>query len=286
MKMSAHHVEADLDAALEIGVDYMILDGRGGGTGAAPVLFRDHISVPTVPDSRIVRLLNHADDNMVIAQRLGEWISNAAELEIDIAMGNIALDHLGVARALYTHAGEIEGSGRNEDDLAMLRSEREFTNLLLVEQPNGDFAHSIVRQLMFDAYQLLLWKDLAGSDDETLAGIAARALKEAQYHLRFSSGWVIRLGDGTGESHRRTQGAVDALWTYTSELCEGNDYGPSWEKIVGHVLAEATLAVPVDPYQKSGGEPGTTLSISGSSSPRCSRCSVLTRGWNGDRLHL
>lgn len=201
-------------------------------------------------------LINHADDNMVLAQRLGELISNAPELELDIAIGNIGLDHLGVARALYTYAGEREG--KTEDDYAMLRSEREFTNLLLVEQPNGDFAHTIVRQMLFDAYQLLLWEDLAGSEDQVLAGIAAKALKEASYHWRFSSGWVVRLGDGTEESHRRTQAALDDLWRFTDEMFDGDAarYRDPWDSMIDIVLEEATLTRPGDLYQRSGGRDG------------------------------
>jgi ring-1,2-phenylacetyl-CoA epoxidase subunit PaaC len=195
---------------------------------------------------------------MVLAQRLGEWISKAPELEEDIALGNIALDHLGVARALYTHAGEVEGLGRTEDDLAMRRSERDFMSALLVEQPNGDFAHTMVRALFFDAYQVELWADLADSVDPTLAGIAARALKEARYHLRHSSAWVVRLGDGTGESHRRAQDAVGALWRYTAELFEGDadSYRSGWQKRIVEVLDEADLIIPDDPYQRSGGRRG------------------------------
>lgn len=209
-------------------------------------------------DPYFMRLLSHADDNMVLAQRLGGWISRAPELEIDIALGNIALDHLGVARALYTHAAQVEGKGRGEDDLAMLRTEREYLNLLLVEQPNGDFAHTMVRQLFFDAYQVELWRDLGGSDDDTLSGIAARAAKEAAYHLRYSSGWVIRLGDGTEESHRRAQGAVEALWQFTAEmfLDDVAAFRPAWARTVGDVLARATLSVPDDPYQRTGGRQG------------------------------
>jgi ring-1,2-phenylacetyl-CoA epoxidase subunit PaaC len=195
---------------------------------------------------------------MVLSQRLGDWISRAPELEEDIALGNIALDHLGVARALYTHAGEVEGVGRSEDDLAMGRSEREFMNSLLVEQPNGDFAQTVVRGFLFDCYQLGLWSDLARSDDPTLSGIAARALKEARYHFRHSSGWVVRLGDGTDESNRRTQAAVDALWRYTGELFEGDagPYLPDWQRQVEGVLDQAGLAVPEDGYQRSGGRRG------------------------------
>jgi ring-1,2-phenylacetyl-CoA epoxidase subunit PaaC len=209
-------------------------------------------------DPVVTRLLNHADDNMVLAQRLGEWISNAPELELDIAIGNIALDHLGVARSLYTHAGAVEGRGRTEDEFAMRRSEREFTNLLLVEQPNGDFAHTIVRQAFFDLYQQLLWADLAKDGDETLAGIAARAAKENAYHHEFSGNWLVRLGDGTEESHVRAQKAVDRLWMFTGEMFqhETAGYRGRWEAAADDLLAEATLTVPEDPYQKSGGRVG------------------------------
>jgi len=207
---------------------------------------------------RFTFLLAHADDNMVIAQRLGDWISNAPELETDIAFGNTALDHLGVARALYTHAGEVEGEGRTEDDLAMFRTEREYMNLLIVEQPNGNFADTMVRQMLFDAYQLELWTDLSQSDDPVLAGIAARANKEAAYHFRNSSGWVIRLGDGTEESHEKMQSALDSLWKYTGEMFEESAAGylSAWGHVVGDVLSEATLSEPDDSYQRSGGRRG------------------------------
>jgi ring-1,2-phenylacetyl-CoA epoxidase subunit PaaC len=210
------------------------------------------------PSDMVTFLLAHADDNMILAQRLGEWISNAPELEIDIALGNTALDHLGVARALYTYAGEVEGRDRDEDDLAMFRSEREFTNLLLVEQPNGDFAHTIARQLFVDVYQTILWDDLSASEDLRLAGIASKALKEARYHFRFSSGWMARLGDGTDESHRRAVAGVEHMWRFTAEMFEGNSarYRESWETIVSDVLGEATLSIPGDPYQRSGGRSG------------------------------
>jgi ring-1,2-phenylacetyl-CoA epoxidase subunit PaaC len=213
-----------------------------------------------LPDSgdRLTMLLAHGDDNMILAQRLGEWISNAPELEIDIALGNIALDHLGVARSLYTHAGEVEGQGRTEDDFAMFRDERQFTNLLLVEQPNGDFAHSVLRQLYFDAYQIPLWENLSASEDDTLAGIAAKALKEAHYHLRFSAGWTVRMGDGTEESHARAQSAAHALWRFTAEMFEdeAERYRPAWEKTIEEVFTEANLEVPDDSYQRTGGRSG------------------------------
>lgn len=205
-------------------------------------------------EPRLRMLVSHADDNMVLAQRLGEWISNAPDLELDIALGNLALDHLGVARALYSHAGEIEGEGRTEDDFAMRRTEREFLNVLLVEQPNGDFAQTLVRQFFFDAYQRLLWADLAKTSDETLVGVAGRAAKEAAYHHEFSSSWVIRLGDGTEESHRRAQAAVDTLWRFTGELARS--FADEWRRDVEDVFSEAGLMVPEDHYQRSGGREG------------------------------
>ncbi len=216
-------------------------------------------SVPRTPTAGdgLAGLIGHADDNLVLAHRLGEWISNAPELELDIALGNIGLDHLGVARAFYTRAGEAEG--RTEDDYAMLRDERQFTNLLLVEQPNGDFASTMVRQFLFDAYQLQLWGDLSSSADEMVAGIAAKALKEASYHFRFSSGWLTRLGDGTEESHRRTQVALDHLWQFTDEMFETPEtagYRQGWDRLVADTVSEATLALPTDPYQRSGGRQG------------------------------
>ncbi len=217
-------------------------------------------------------VLRHADDCLVLAQRLGEWSSRAHELEEDIALTNIALDLLGQARHLYSLAGVREGMGRVEDDFAFFRSEREFSNVLLVEQPNGDFAFTMARQLFFDAYQLPFWQDLASSSDPDLAGIAAKAAKETAYHLRHSSTWVRRLGDGTQESHTRMQFAVDSLWRFTAELTTGDDLdrrlaadgigidpgalAPRWTSTVHNVLHEATLTVPDDPFQRTGGRAG------------------------------
>jgi len=212
-------------------------------------------------------LLRLADDNVVIGQRLGEYISRAPDLEEDLAVANIALDHIGVAQHLYTYAGELEDAGRSEDDLALGRTEREFTNALLVEQPHDGFGELIARQFLFDAYQIELWDAVSRSSDERLAGIAAKALKEARYHLRHTSGWVIRLGDGTEESHRRMQAGIDAMWRFTGELFETDDLDlaagvdpaslrPAWDSTVDEVLAEATLARPDDPYQATGGRRG------------------------------
>ena len=217
-------------------------------------------------------VLRHGDDNLVLAQRLGEWIASAPELELDIALANIAVDHLGVARSLLGHAAEVEGAGRDEDALAMGRTERQFTNLLLVEQPNGDFAVTIARQFLFDAYQVELWQALTSSTDPTLAGVAGKAVKESAYHLRFSSDWVVRLGDGTDESHRRVQQAIDQLWRFTGEMLVGDDVdvemaalgvGPDpatfaapWTDTVTDVLQKATLAVPTDDFARLGGRSG------------------------------
>lgn len=216
-------------------------------------------------------LLRHADDNLVLSQRLSEYISYAPELEEDLAVANIALDHLGVAMHLLEYAA-ASGNGRTADELAFLRSEREFFNLLLVEQPNEDFAHIVTRQFFFDAYQSVLWPALTRSSDATLAGISAKAAKEAAYHLRHSSGWMIRLGDGTAESHARTQVAIDALWRYVGEMFESDELDTEmvadgigvdtttlhgeWDIVVSATLDEATLAKSEDEYQRRGGRDG------------------------------
>lgn len=215
-------------------------------------------------------VLRHADDNLVLAQRLGEWISRGPELEEDIALGNIALDHLGVARYLLQYAAELLGDGWTEDRLAFDRTDRQYTNALLFEQPNGDFATTMARQLFVDAYQVPMWEAMADTADAMLAAIAGKAVKEATYHLRHSSTWVIRLGDGTRESHQRMQSAVDALWRFTGELLESDELerqlgdravdmtsiAPEWRTTVARVLDEATLALPDDPFQRSGGRSG------------------------------
>ncbi|MFP5331419.1 MAG: 1,2-phenylacetyl-CoA epoxidase subunit PaaC [Acidimicrobiia bacterium] len=217
-------------------------------------------------------VLGLADDNLVLAQRLGEWISRGPDLEEDIALANFAIDHLGQARALLTHAGQLEGRGRDEDDLAMHRSEREFTNLLICELPNGHFGDTMARAVCIDAYQVPLWEALSSSEDETLAGIAQKAVREARYHLRHSSTWVVRLGDGTDVSHDRMQQAIDRVWRFTGEMfapdpvaTEMADRGigvdPStlydrWWGTVSEVLERATLAVPTDTMHRTGGRLG------------------------------
>jgi len=230
------------------------------------------VNTVTTGNPLLTYVVRHADDNVVLGQRLAEYISYAPELEEDLAVGNFALDHIGVANHLFTYAAESEGGNRDADGFAMLRSEREYTNLLLVEQPHEDFAGLMVRQFFFDAYQLPLWEAMSSSTDPTIAGIAQRASKEATYHLRHSSRWVIRLGDGTPESHRRMQEAVDRLWKFTSEMfaadgvdaelaASGIGVDPStleegWFETVDAVLEEATLTRPADPFQASGGRTG------------------------------
>lgn len=217
-------------------------------------------------------IVRHADDNVVLSQRLCEYISRAPDLEEDLAIANFALDHIGVAQHLFNYAAGVEGDGTDADALAMMRSERQFTNVLLVEQPHSDFADLMVRQFFFDAYQVPLWSALSGSADSTISGIAQRASREATYHLRHSSGWVGRLGDGTAESHNRMQAAVDRMWRYTDELFDADQIDvemartgagvdpstlkPQWQMTVDSVLEKATLTRPADPFQTRGGRKG------------------------------
>ena len=204
--------------------------------------------------------LRLGDDALVLAQRLGGWIANAPQLEEDVALANIALDLLGQARALLSYAGEVEGAGRDEDDLAYLREERDFLNLQLVELPNGDFATTIARQLVFSTWQLALHQRLTSSSDETLAGVAGKAVKEVAYHRDHATQWVLRLGDGTEESHRRMQAGLRTVWPYVPEMFRTDELEQSlaaegvavdvsslhaeWEAYVLPLLDQATLEVP------------------------------------------
>jgi ring-1,2-phenylacetyl-CoA epoxidase subunit PaaC len=220
-------------------------------------------------EARFRYVLRLADASLILSQRLGEWIGHAPALEEDLGLANIALDLMGQARLLLTYAGEVEGKGRTEDQLAFLREHRDFLNPTLVEQPNGDFGQTIVRQFLFDAWQLELYERLASCSDARLAEIAAKGVKETRYHLRYSSNWVIRLGDGTQESRQRVQTALDVLWPYTTELFQPDDLDrqmleagvapdlaamrASWNASVEGVLREATLQRPADrPYHWFG----------------------------------
>lgn len=201
-------------------------------------------------------LLQLGDDALVAAQRLAEWHASSPEMEEDVALANIALDQLGAARLLLSYAGELEGLDRDEDALAYLRDDREFRNCLLVELPNGDFAVTMAKLLFLSAYQLRLYTALAGHPDARLAAIAGKARKESAYHLDHSSQWTVRLGDGTEESYRRMQDAVDELWPYTHELTDGDVSRADWLSTVEPVLAKATLDRPADGWAPAGGRTG------------------------------
>jgi len=217
-------------------------------------------------------VLSLADDALVLGHRLSEWSGRGPTLEEDIALSNLALDLIGQARLCYAYAGEVEGEGRDEDALAYRRDEHGYRNLLLLEQPNGDFAMTMARHLLYAACLDPYFKALSASADPRLAGIGAKAAKEMAYHLRHAAEWVIRLGDGTEESRARTAAALDELWMYTGEMFEMDagegvlaaqgiavDRGslrPVWEATLARVLAEATLARPADRWMQHGGRAG------------------------------
>jgi ring-1,2-phenylacetyl-CoA epoxidase subunit PaaC len=217
----------------------------------------------------VIRL---ADNALILGHRLSEWSSFAPILEEDLALTNIALDLLGRAQALYKYATEIEGKGRTEDDLVYKRAERQFFNVLLVEQPNGDFASTIARQIFNSAYELLFLEELSKSKDATLSALAIKCLKEVRYHWRHAHDWLLRLGDGTEESHERMQRGVDDLWMFTGELFEideveailieegiavdNSSVYEAWNKMVTDAIKEATLKRPADGYMQTGGRNG------------------------------
>ena len=220
-------------------------------------------------EARLRYLLRLGDTSLILGQRLAEWVGHSPALEEDLGLANLSLDLLGQARLLLSYAGELEGEGRDEDALAFLRDAPAFANLTLAEQPNGDFGNTIVRQCLLDAWQLETYTELAQSADGRLAGIAAKAVKEKTYHWRFSSGWLVRLGDGTDESHRRVQTALDDLWRFTAELFAADEVDdalaengvaprlselqPRWSTRIDEVLQEATLVRPPDvPYLWQG----------------------------------
>ena len=224
-------------------------------------------------DAKVSAYATRLGDNaLVLGQRMIEKVAAYPELEEELANANFALDYIGQARMYYTLAGELEGTGRGEDDFAFRRPEHEYRNLLLVEQPNGHFGDSIVRQVLFESWYVLLLDALARCKHEGLSTIASRAIKEVRYHLRHSSQWLIRLGDGTDESHDRVQQSLDHLWRYTGEMFvpdeldedirvtfEGPDLGlieAVWRDNVAEIIAEATLEIPGDQWMASGGKQG------------------------------
>ncbi len=214
-------------------------------------------------------LVGLGDDHLVLGHRLSEWCGHAPMLEEDLALPNMGLDMLGQARALYGYVAELEGRGRSEDDIAFLRADPDYRNCLLVERPNGDFAHTMLRQLYFAAFMQPYWQAATASTDERLAAIAGKAVKEIAYHVKHAGEWVIRLGDGTEESARRMRNAVEALHPYTEELfvdaVDGVDLAvvpgradmrDSWDATIAEVFREARLEVPEVRFPLSGGRHG------------------------------
>ena len=225
---------------------------------------------------RLEYVLRLADSDLILAQRLGEWVGHGPVLEEDIALTNVGLDLLGQARLWYAYAGEIEaglgGTGRSEDEFAYLREGGGFRNLLLAEQPNGSYAETTARQFYFDVWHQLLLRGLAGSCEPRIAAIAAKALKEVAYHVERSADWVVRLGDGTELSHGRMQSAIDNLWPYTGEMFTADQTDESlvaegfapdlsalqsvWQERVAAVLEQATLTMPTAAWMQRGGKQG------------------------------
>jgi ring-1,2-phenylacetyl-CoA epoxidase subunit PaaC len=216
--------------------------------------------------------LRIADDSLILGQRLSEWCGHGPILEEDIALTNIALDLIGQATTLFEYAANVQNEGKTADDLAFLRYEHDYKNALLVEQPNGDFGQTMVRQWLFDTFRVLFYDALQHSSDTQLAAIAEKSLKETKYHCKHSSEWIIRLGDGTDESHTRTQAALDQLWRYSEELFfmdetdqamieakVGVDLAtlrPLWMDRIQEVVREATLTIPTNNWKQQGGRLG------------------------------
>jgi ring-1,2-phenylacetyl-CoA epoxidase subunit PaaC len=218
-------------------------------------------------------LIRLGDNALILGQRLGEWCGHAHQLESDIALTNVALDHVGQARMLLTEAGKVEGKGRGEDDLAFHRSEKEFKNLLLLEQDNGDFAQTIMRQYLYDVFNFHFLSALKTSKNEFLQAFAIKSLKEVSYHRNLSGDWILRLGDGTEVSHNKMQYALDILWPYTGEMFEMDEVDQlliddgmvpdldsirkKWQEEVEAHLIEATLTIPdTQGYMATGGKHG------------------------------
>jgi len=228
------------------------------------------ISVSETP--LVLYALRRADDALILGHRLSEWCGHAPMMEEDMALANMGLDLLGQARELYSYAAKAEGRDNDEDKFAYLRDVRQYRNLLLLEQPNGDFARTMVRQFFYSVFADLYWRAMMKSSDATLAAIAAKSEKESAYHVRHSSEWIIRLGDGTDESHRRAQTAIDDLWAFTGEIFYVDEeegfliekdivvdpaaLHPQWLETVSRVLTEATLTLPKSVWMQQGGRNG------------------------------
>jgi ring-1,2-phenylacetyl-CoA epoxidase subunit PaaC len=229
-------------------------------------------SIKVTETPLVLYVLRRADDALILGHRLSEWCGHAPMLEEDMALSNIALDLLGQARELYSYAAKVEGRGNDEDKFAYLRDVRQYRNLLLTEQPNGDFARTMVRQFFYSAFADLYWRAMMKSTDATLAAIAAKSEKESAYHLRHSSEWIVRLGDGTEESQRRAQNAIDDLWAFTGEMFAVDEaeralieagaaidpagLRPQWLKTIASVVNEATLTLPKNDWMQQGGRVG------------------------------
>ncbi len=224
-------------------------------------------------DEALLAYVSRLGDNaLVIGQRMIELVAACPELEEELANANCALDYIGQARMFYSYAAELEGAGRNEDDFAFLRAEHEFRNVLLLEQPNGHFGDSIARLVLYEVFYRMLLEALAQCSDERLAAIAARAAKEVRYHLRHNAEWLLRLGDGTDESHHRVQASVDKLWRFTGELFAEDEVDRAvaaefgapdlaalaarWKQEVAALLEQAKLTMPKDQGMMAGGKAG------------------------------
>jgi ring-1,2-phenylacetyl-CoA epoxidase subunit PaaC len=207
--------------------------------------------------TNIDEVLRWADSSLILGQRLTEWCAHAPELELEMAVANIALDLIGQARLLLSYAGELEGRGRDEDQLAFHRDALDYRNVLLVEQENGDWAVTIVRQFLFSTFQRLKFRSLATGPDSCLAEIAEKSLKEIDYHCRFARDWMLRLGDGTPESHAHATDALELLWRYVDDLFDGaEELRAAWDSEINSVLAQATLKRPAPRRGVTGARKG------------------------------
>jgi ring-1,2-phenylacetyl-CoA epoxidase subunit PaaC len=217
-------------------------------------------------------ILRIGDTNLILGQRLSEWTGHGPFLEEDLALTNIALDITGAAKSFLEYAAKIEDKGRTEDDLAFLRNDRQFFNAQITELPNGDYARTIARQVIVDCFDYYFYQELSKSKDETLAGIAQKSLKEVTYHLRHTSAWLERFGDGTEESHNKVQLALNELWQYTNELFEMNEVDEilikegiavdlnlvktKWEKHISELVEKSTLTIPQNVFMQTGSRKG------------------------------